>query len=351
MATTEEEILGRTREVEKIVRFLDELSAGHRSLVIAGDAGMGKTTLWRAGVAAAERRAYQVCRCRPGEAETEMAFAALIDLLEEIPEDALEALPGPQRRALEVALLRREPQGPSVDPRAVARAVVGILETLAEAGPVVVAVDDVQWLDPSSARVLQFVFRRIKDAPIGVLASVRVGTPVGVIEPLSEAHSTELLVGPLSLGAIDRLIRTRIDPKVPRPLLVRIHEVSGGNPFFALEIARGLERRGAKPRPGDTLPIPASLGDLVRERLTALGPDARPTLLVAAACSRPTVALVRAAVGDDAQEALDHAISMAVIEPVTDAIEFTHPLLASVLYADASGSERREAHARLALVP
>ncbi|MGH7481104.1 MAG: hypothetical protein ACRELV_03040, partial [Longimicrobiales bacterium] len=146
------------------------------------------------------------------------------------------------------------------------------------------------------------------------------------------------------------MIRTRLDPKVPRPLLVRIHEVSGGNPFFALEIARGLERRGVRPRPGDTLPIPASLGALVRERVTALGTDARAALLVAAACSRPTAALVRAAAGDDALDALDGAISAAVIEPVADAIEFTHPLLASVLYGDASPPERREAHARLALV-
>ncbi|MGH2755850.1 MAG: ATP-binding protein, partial [Actinomycetota bacterium] len=208
-ASTAEEVLGRTREVDTIVGFLDELSAGHRSLVMVGEAGMGKTTLWRAGVAAAERRAYRVCRCRPAQAETELGFAALIDLLEEVPEDVLEVLPGPQRRALEVALLRREPQGRSIDQRAVARAVLGILETLAEAGPVVVAVDDVQWLDPSSARVLQFVFRRIRDAPIGVLASVRVGSHTSVIEPLSEGHSTELRVGPLSLGAIDRLIRTR----------------------------------------------------------------------------------------------------------------------------------------------
>ncbi|MGH2694499.1 MAG: AAA family ATPase, partial [Actinomycetota bacterium] len=272
MATTEEEVLGRTREVDAIVRFVDRLPTEGGSLVIAGEAGIGKTTLWRAGVAAAERRSYRVCRCRPAHAETEMSFAALIDLFEDVPEDAFESLPGPQRRALEVALLRREPEERSVDQGAVAAAALGLLKALAEVAPVAVAVDDVQWLDSASARVLRFVFRRVRNAPIGVLASVRTGTAVALIEPLSEGPPTEVRVAPLSLGAIQRLLRSRLDPKLPRPLVSRIHEVSGGNPFFALEITRGLQRRGVVPRPDEALPIPDTLGDLVRDHLAALGP-------------------------------------------------------------------------------
>lgn len=350
MATVEEEVLGRTREVDAIVRFVDRLPTEGGSLVIAGEAGIGKTTLWRAGVAAAERRSYRVCRCRPAQTETEMSFAALIDLFEDVPEDAFRSLPGPQRRALEVALLRRDAGERSVDPRAVAAAALRLLKTLAEAAPVTVAVDDVQWLDSASAGVLHFVFRRVQDAPIGVLASVRTASVDAVIEPLSEGPATELRVAPLSLGAIQRLLRSRLDPKLPRPLLNRIHEVSGGNPFFALEITRGLQRRAVVLRADLPLPIPDTLGDLVRERLATLRPESRAALLVAAACSRPTPALANAVIGDGTREALEDAVSMTVIEPVTDAIVFTHPLLASILYADGSPAERRNVHERLAAV-
>lgn len=350
MAITEEEVLGRTREVEAIVRFVDRLPTEGGSLVITGEAGIGKTTLWRAGLAAAERRSYRVCRCRPAQAEAEMSFAALIDLFDRVPKEAFASLPDPQRRALEVALLRRRANGRNVDERAVATATLGLLKTLTEEAPVTIAVDDVQWLDSASARVLRYVFRRVRDEPIGLLASVRIGAAEAVVEPLSEDRPIELHIAPLSSGAIHRLLRSRLDPKLPRPLLGRIHKASGGNPFYALEITRGLQRRSVIPRPDEALPIPETLGDLVRDHLAAIGPRARAALVVASACPRPTPTLVRAVVGEGAQEALDRAISMAVIEPFSHAIEFTHPLLASILYADASATERRDAHTRLAAV-
>lgn len=347
MATTDKEVVGRTREIETIADFVDRLPAEGGSLLIAGEAGIGKTTLWRAGVADAESRSYIVCRCRPAQAETEMSFAALIDLFERAPDGAFASLPEPQRRALEVALLRREAGDRNIDPRAVAAATLGLLKALAEVAPVLVAVDDLQWLDPASERVLRFALRRVGDAPIGVISSVRTTSASAVIEPLSDRPSTELWITALSMGAIHRLIRSRLDPTFPRPLLTRIFEVSGGNPFFALEIARGLQRRSVVPRGDGSLPIPDSLGDLVRERLAALGPDARAALVVMSACPRPTTALLRAVVGDRAQEALEKAIAMKVIETAPNGLAFTHPLLASIMYGDASPAERREAHERL----
>lgn len=350
MGTTQQAILGRTREVEAIEGFVGRLPSEGGSLLISGEAGIGKSTLWRAGIAEAERRSQRVCRCRPAQAETEMSFAALIDIFDDVPEECFESLPGPQRRALDIALLRRESEGRRVDHGAVAAAAVRLFKILAEHSAVLVAVDDAQWLDPASAQVLRFAFRRLRDAPIGVLLSVRIGSGEPVADRLFESAPTELIVGPLSLGAVQRLLSGRLDSRLTRPLVRRIHQASGGNPFFALEIARGLQRRSASPRPDEALPIPDTLADVVREHLAGLGPDAGAVLLLASACPRPTRSLLHAAVGDGANEAVDRALAMDVIDLGGNAIEFTHPLLASILYADASPAERRDAHARLALV-
>ena len=118
---------------------------------------MGKTTLWSAAIELALRRSWRVLLTRPTDAEATFAYAGLGDLLESVPDDALADLPIPQRKALRVALLRAEPEGPNPDPRAVAVACLNTLRSLSAEGPVVVAVDDIQWLDPPSAQALGFV--------------------------------------------------------------------------------------------------------------------------------------------------------------------------------------------------
>src|SRR5712691_6358646 len=101
---------GRAAELAVSGRFLDALQSGPRGLVLAGEAGIGKTTLWKQVLADARARSYWVLSCRPTESETAFSFAALADLLAEVPAEVLAGLPGPQQRGLQVALLRAEPE-------------------------------------------------------------------------------------------------------------------------------------------------------------------------------------------------------------------------------------------------
>ena len=172
-------ILGRDAELAKVKNFLESVSGRPWGLLLEGAAGIGKTTLWQAGVSIARARGHRVLTCRAAESEARLSYAALGDLLDfELPD-----LPAPQQRALDAALLRAEVEGAPPDQRAVAVASLGVLRTLAASDPVILAIDDVQWLDAPSARVLAFVVRRLEDVPIGILVALRVGSggdPLGL---------------------------------------------------------------------------------------------------------------------------------------------------------------------------
>ena len=182
----------------------------------------------------------RVLSSRPTEAERDLALTGLGDLLEGALDEVLPALAPPRRRALEVALLLEEADDP-LDPRALAVAVRGALELLAEAEPLLVAVDDVQWLDSPSTDALTFALRRT-DAPIHLLLARRSGTsnPTTLKSALPAPSVERLHVGPLTVGALQAVLSERLDRVFPRPALLRIHETSGGNPFYALEVARAL---------------------------------------------------------------------------------------------------------------
>src|ERR1051326_7645355 len=155
------EVVARERELASVAAFLDEPRASPGALLLEGEAGIGKSTLWLAAVELARERGLHVLSSRPAEAERALAYAGLGDLLEGILEETLPELLPPRRRALEIATLRDEATGDPVDRRAVAIAVRDVLQLLGEDAPVVVAVDDVQWLDASSAGALEFALRRL----------------------------------------------------------------------------------------------------------------------------------------------------------------------------------------------
>jgi DNA-binding CsgD family transcriptional regulator len=213
---------------------------------------------------------------------------------------------------------------------------------------VAIAVDDVQWLDPPSAFVLGFALRRMRDEPIAFLFALRAGEAdvLDLDRALPEERIHRLVVGPLSLGALQRLLKDRLDLVLSRPRLRRVHELSGGNPFFALELGRAFKRGAVRLEPGESLP--SRLAALVDDRLEALPADTRAALLVASALSRPTIELVgRAGIGEPGEQ-LAPALEANVIEFDHDRIRFSHPLLASGVYGAASLSERRALHRRLA---
>ena len=145
-----------------------------RALVLTGGPGVGKTSLWEAGVEAATGRGLRVLRASGSGAETQLSFAALIDLLDGIDLDAIDGLPTPQRQALEVALYRAEAASPP-DPSALALGLLSTLRSLAAVQPVLVAVDDLQWLDETSADALAFAARRLDTEPIAFLLARRPG--------------------------------------------------------------------------------------------------------------------------------------------------------------------------------
>ena len=341
------EIVGRAEERDSVIAFVNRSIEGAAALVLEGEAGIGKSTLWQAGVQAARERGLRVLVTRPAEAERGLAHAGLGDLLDGALESVLPVLPAPRRRALEIALLVEEGAA-AADPRTLGVAVRSALELLAEDAPLVVAIDDVQWLDPSSASTLAFALRRMHEQSVLLLLARRLGDgakPSELEKAIAAERVQRLPVGPLSLGATQGLLQARLGRSLSRPTLLRVHEVSGGNPFYALELARVLS---ASVEPTQPLLIPETLDGLVRARLDALPPSAHRALLLVSAVGRPShELLVGLGVTGDV---LAPALAMHVIERTDGTVRFTHPLLASVVYQRVSADERRHAHGLVATI-
>ncbi|HEY8115746.1 MAG TPA: AAA family ATPase [Actinomycetota bacterium] len=350
------DVIGRESELAILHSFLDSIPTGSSALLLSGDPGIGKTTVWKEGLADAQLRRYRTLSCGPVEAETRLSYAALGDLLEPILEEALPTVPEPQRLALEVALLRTPRSGARADQRAVSLAVLGCLRSVASTSPVVVAVDDVQWMDVPSVRVLQFVVRRLKDEQVGLMTAARGAPadddPLGVVSALTEDHVHAVHVGPLSLDALERVLRAKVGEGFSRTTLLNLHEMSGGNPFFAQEIGLALLRRGGDVvAAGEGLPIPDRLQVLIEDRLQGLPAETVEALEVVSALSTPTLDAIGAATDpSEVDRRLGPAIENGVVEVVGDRLRFTHPLLASAVYQRIPPARRRELHARLATI-
>ena len=349
------DVVGRELELATIERALETIPHGPTAVLLSGDAGIGKTTVWRRGLAGARERGYRTLSCSPVEAETRLSYAVLGDLVEPVLDEGLPLLPEPQRAALEVALLRTPRTGGRADQRAVSLAVLGCIRAVASTTPVVLAIDDAQWMDLPSARVLQFVVRRLKDEPVGVLTAVRGSDaevdPLGIVPVFPEERVQVVHVGPLSLDDVERVILDAVGEGFPRTALLRIHEMSGGNPFFAQEIALALIRRGDDVGAGERLPIPDRLQELIAHRLEGLPKDAVEALEIVSALSSPTLETLSAAIAPSSIDArLDPAVESGVASMSGDRLRFTHPLLAAAVYQRIPPARRRELHARLATI-
>jgi DNA-binding CsgD family transcriptional regulator len=337
------ELIGRENELAALRAFVKS-DGPAAALVLEGEEGIGKSALWLVGVAEAEAAGLRVLRARPAEVEQGLTHAGLGDLLEGVLEDVGWVLSTPRRRALEIVLLRERASGEPVDDRALAVAVRDVLEALCDRGPVLIAVDDVQWFDQSSTGALAFALRRLSASRLLLLLTRRV-VDRSQLSELERALGTErverLLVGPLSVGALHQFLRDRLSKPFARQTLLRVHERSGGNPFFALELARVLD---ADLNPFSPLPVPETLEELVRARLSGLPPSTREALALAAVVgTAPKQLLERAGVAG----ALGPAFEAHVVERDAGMIRFTHPLLASAVYQDL-GEKRRSLHERIA---
>ncbi len=349
------DVIGRESELAILHSFLDSIPTGPSALLLSGDPGIGKTTVWKEGLADAQLRRYRTLSCGPVEAETRLSYAALGDLLEPILEEALPTVPEPQRQALEVALLRSPRSGARADQRALSLAVLGCLRSVASTSPIVLAVDDVQWMDTPSIRVLQFVVRRLKDEQVGLMTAARGARadddPLGVGSAFAEDRVHAVHVGPLSLDALEQVLRTKVGEGFSRTTLLNLHEMSGGNPFFAQEIGLALLRRGGDLAAGEGLPIPDRLQVLIEDRLEGLPAETVEALEVVSALSTPTLDAIAAATDpSEVDRRLGPALENGVVEIVGDRLRFTHPLLASAVYQKIPAARRRELHARLSTI-
>ena len=344
------DIVGRREELALLESFL----SGPRpsALVIDGDAGIGKTTLWRHSTLQAEQLGHLILSASATESETQLPFTAIGDLLSDTAGEVLDRLPHPQRRALEVALLLAEPGTSPPDRRTIGVALVGAFRLLAVDRPVLLAVDDVQWLDAASRNAIEFVLRRLRDENVGFLVTKRLQgedeeLPLGLARAFATERSQRIRLRPLSLGATSALIRTTVGISLRRPTLLRIHEVSEGNPFYALELARSLLGAGES-EASQELPLPGLLRDVVRERVATLPKPTLNALLSVAALSDPVLSTVEEVLGTKSQDLLQPALDVRVIEVQSNRVRFVHPLFRSAVYQDSPPSRRRAVHAQLA---
>ena len=346
------EVVGRDAELRSLRDFVERVAGGAVALVLEGEAGMGKTTLWRAAVEHAEDLGLTVLQAQPFESETTLSFAGIGDLLDPVLDAALEPLPAVQERALSRALALGDDEGPALDPRTLRVAVMNALRSLAKTQPVIVAIDDSQWLDYASSAALAYGVRRFRADRIGLLLSRRSGLESVLLDELLRSpvreRFTHIEVGPLDVQVLGRVVHEQLGRTLPRPLLAEIHAAAGGNPFYALEIVRALQRTGASIEAGQPIPLPESLHDLVGGRLLALPVESRDFLLAAAAHAHPTIGITEAASGVTRAAGLTPALEAYVVELDRDRIRFTHPLLAAGAYETGDPLRRHEIHVRLA---
>ena len=352
-------LIGRDQAVARVLAVVQPPYVDAQAVLIEGPAGIGKSSLLRVGVAQAEAAGAIVVVARPVETEANYAYATLVDLL------------GPALASIDVRLaeVHRAVLGRALgnddvpdsvdaaveeapDAQRVAVAVLATFRALAARGALLIAIDDAQWADPASRDALAFSVRRLAGLPVRLLLAQRGDIP-GEPAPFRLAEAARpipierLWLEPLSMGALHQLLHSATGSSFARPTLLRIQELSGGNPFYALELARALAASSTSVRPGLDLPIPSSLRGLVRAHLNRVPASTRLLLLTVALSTKPTMSLLEALTGPGTRALLEPAIDAGLIGTEGPTVTFDHPLYASTLVAEASADELRAVHAAL----
>lgn len=349
-----ESVVGRSAELEQVDELRRWMRDGLTVVTLTGEPGIGKSTIWAEAVRRARNDGVAVLEARPSESEAHLAFATLADLFDPVADRVRARLAPPLARALAVALLLEEPGAEPVDQRAVGSAALGAIRVLAAEGPTLIAIDDLQWIDQPSARALDFALRRARALPVGLLASARSqgrADGPGLLEGAARAahRSWWVPVPPVSLGAFHEIIRQQLGHSVPRPTLARIHEASGGNPFYGLELARyiGAGDPGAAPR------VSPAVLELVAARMSGLGDQEQRLLLAVAIARGPSIELLARALRSSStavRRLIDRCQEAGITVVESGRIRFAHPIFATAVYATADAAVRRGMHARVAAV-
>jgi DNA-binding CsgD family transcriptional regulator len=341
----------RSAQWRRVREFALGTRASPAGLTIQGEAGAGKSTLWRAGVETAGEAGQRVLRSEPSASEADLSFAGLSDLLADVLPGVAEQIPGPQRAALEVALLLRAPDAEPPTARAVGLAVLAALRACASEGPVLVAIDDIQWLDEASLDALTFALRRLASGPLSLLAAARTEA---VADPLTAGappppHGWQDLLGalpaaevidlvPLDMWQIQNLLPSTVSAAQAR-LVAR---QSRGNPFWAKEILASLDTADAAVPP---------LARALTDRLSrSLSTEAAEALAVVAAAGRIGMPEATAALAhlDDPAGALDAAVLAGVVVENGTRVSVAHPLIGAAAVESLPPGRRVQLYRRLA---
>jgi DNA-binding CsgD family transcriptional regulator len=314
--------------------------AGHGGvLAVYGEPGVGKTALLDYAIEAGSD--FRVARAVGIEGEMELAFAALQQLCSPSL-DLMERLPDPQRDALEVALGLSVGRPPN--PLLVGLAVLSLLSEAAEDQPLLCVVDDAQWLDRASARVLAFVAHRLLAEKIAMVFATR--EPIDALARLSELH-VEPLGRRDARALLNSVLPARLDERVRERIVVETR----GNPLALLELPRGLtpaQLAGGFGLPA-ALPLSARIEENFARRLARLPRDARRLLLVAAADPTGDAALEwRAAQRLGIADSAAHTVESDGWLAFDAGVALRHPLARSAVYGAAGPDERSEVHRALA---
>jgi DNA-binding CsgD family transcriptional regulator len=336
-------VVGRDVELARLDEFVTA-TAGGGTLVLIGGPGIGKTTLWEAATESARARGVRVLSARsPVVGEAQLPYMGLVDLCDRVTDAELTVLPTPRRQVLEGVLMRAAPFDAPASEAAIALASLDVVRGLAARDPVLIAIDDLQWLDPGSSDVLVFLARRIHAARVGFLLARRPGPAQALETVLARGAFDRMQVGPLSFGAVRRLLAERLGLTISRQRLRRIVEATAGNPLFALEVGRSLLDRGGLEL-DDAIPLPESLEEVLGSRVRRFPGAVRRVLLAVALSEDPRAGQLIAILGEGA---LDEAVDAGAVVIDGQRVRASHPLLAAAAERRSRARERRDVHLAL----
>jgi DNA-binding CsgD family transcriptional regulator len=339
---TSEPILGRDRELGIIGDLLASANERGGALLIHGDAGIGKSALLEQTIQQARAAGLRILRTTGVRTETNLPFAGLHQLLQPIL-TRLDTLPKPQYAAIAGAFGLVE--GAPEDPFLIALATLTLLADAATRGPILVVVDDAQWLDRPSADALAFVARRLGEDPLVMVVGLRDGES----SPIEAAGIAELALGPLSDRDAHAMV-TNLAPGLRAPVHDRIVREAAGNPLALAELAATVRE---DPLSGDVFPDVLPLSARL-ERAFAVQADDLPEatqwlVLIAALDDRDVLAEIVAAAGVP-ESAIVSAVDARLLEVEASSVRFRHPLIRSAIQQRATAADRCRAHAAIAEV-
>ena len=330
------------------------------SVVLTGSSGIGKTAVMDALGAAAAARAERVLRVSGAETDRWIPYAGLADLLSQVPTEFLADLPGPQRAAMYSVLGLSQDREATADATEEATGRAGLaprlawlalLERCAAVTPVLLLVDDAQWLDAESADVIAYASRRAAGRNVRAVVAERSDRGESEAAPRARAGSlapgpvTEIAVPPLAAHDMAELLELYA---LPARAASKLHADSGGNPYLALALGGAFaDRPSVTWRPA---PLPQRVHALLRDRIDELTADVRETLLVAALATRPTVELLLRAGRAEAERDIRIAAGRGVLVTDGSSIRFTPPAAATVVAESATAAHRSTVHTALSTV-